>query len=1480
MKRKSIVLISLLLIIAMISMGPVVASEEINNVYNCNTLAIDDDAICTFDEMVPTIEASDINKDAQEMQNEETISSDKLGLSDLGDNKLGNTIIVNGPEMQMGDSSIQNAIDNANSGDTILITGKKFGHCHFVVNKKLTIISNISTTMTTCPSNSDYSNAYGIFYLTPEASGTIIQGFTLINDVEKDGDDYAIYINGANDVQIINCTLNANIGDAIRIVDAKNTKISNSVIKNSNIGINIANSNKTTIINNTISNNAVTGVFVGEGNNDTSIRDNNITYNKRSGINMSSASYVYVLNNFIGYNNAGNAESAGIYINCNLTRVEILGNYIRENGDFGILNDYRARNLIPSSKGKLELIEDNVFMGHTFRLIYKAKFERGTGDYNYDEANDIYTYVGEGNGNYYRTPDTLYFGYNFYDNSESFCPSIYYNYLDYQNRKLWTADDSYRLVLGEIKQTKKGTYTISIVTKNGTVASNLSSIYVTFYLNKNNTSVEPQEGDIYRTVLMKNGVATATFEYYEFLKSGNVVTAVIESLSNTIGNPLYYKTFDVVDSQIPQKSVGTQIIVSNLNTYPNSGAYVTATLKDSKGYALANKKLVFALNGKTYTKTTDSKGQAKIQINLATAKTYTLKVSFAGYEEYVKSSASSSITVKKIAQKIISSNKAFAPKSGDYYIMTLKDSSNKAIVGKKVTVKIGTKKYTKTTDKKGQIKIKISFAKKKTYKVTIKSAATSKYSAKTKTNKITVKVLKQKITAKNKVYAPNSVNYYSITVKDQNNRALAYKKVTIKVGTKTYKKKTNKNGVVKLKIKLSKKKTYKVTIKSPKTSQYYAKTKMSKITITALKQKITSADKKYLPQAGVYYRIALKDQNKQVIKGKKVKFTINGKTYDAKTNQKGVAQFKIDIDKEGNYTLKITSPKTNQYRAISKTNKITIEKGIPSLTSYDRTFANGTNNEYSIYLKDYAGKALANGKISYTLNSNTYSATTDSNGIAKININLNEAKDYPLTIKFLGNTKNKAIAKTNTITIREGENIAFVDKSLPNSEIQKIIDSSIAGNTVEFLGDVYNNINLNINKGLNIISNVGTVLNGNANSPVLKVNSDNVNISNLKIIANSKTGESDGILINNANNINIVNNTISNTLDSSKMSGYNNGSTSLPGYGISIKNSTNLNISNNKVTYFESALYNEYSKDLSIKGNEFRLSNYGIKYGFESANTEIINNTIIDNIGWYVMNVPEGPCGYGIYLNNSAVNITINQNNISNNYIGISLDANYSTGILITSNLIADNALEGIRFNAGYDLAEDAVEPNITDNAIYRNAKGPSMMILGEMSANPYGIYGISYDEEAGVLIDESLQLHIGPNWYGVNSLTVWNNGSGNTGIGTMCPRIRTTEICFKTVETESPGTYKINFIYNETGEVATNLATFDLYATLNKGTENQTEIHFYVINGTGTFSFDKENYLESDNKIAISVGSLINIVDRLYSVVYTYDVPESEIPV
>ncbi|ADC46107.1 adhesin-like protein [Methanobrevibacter ruminantium M1] len=1394
MKNKSLILISLLLLITIISIGSVVATDNeeinmdnINNIDNNEDIAnIDNvDNVDNSNINNPTdirIDNSNLNRETEldsNLNKSNQIREDELeqsnAKSNLKSSKLSSTITVDGSdENQMSNPTIQSAIDSANAGDTIIITGKSYVHCHFIVNKPLTIISEIGTSMSPCPSNTKGSGAHGIFYISPEASGTVLKGFNLTNTY-GDYDDYGILIRGAENVEIINCTINTvSDGDGIRIENATNTKIADCLIKDSNIGINITGSSKTTVTNNNITNNKVTGVNVGINNNDTTIHTNNITYNQHSGIDLYSGDYVYILNNFIGHNqNSKSSSGAGIYVNSNITKVEIKGNFLKQNGQYGVLNDYRVRNMDASRGAEtLEINNNNYYLGHTERITYHIEYSKyAGGPFTYDSENDLYVYVGDGNGDWDIGKTVVYLGYAFY-RDETVCGSTLFK----APSTTW-GTEVYKLEISPISQVKKGVYSVSIVDVNGIVASDISSIYVTFYLNKNNTDAEPQSGDIYKTVLMENGTATVNLTDKEFKESGNKITACFPGLYNVYTiNP--YATFDVNDSDIPGSYRNTTINATDMSLVPNSGNKITARLTDENGNPVAGESLQFKISGisTTYTRTTDENGEANLKVSLSNPKTYTVNINFKGSENYNKSSKTIKLTVKKQTPKIESSNIDLLPKSGENFTVTLKDANNKAIANKEISFTLGKKTYTRTTDENGQASLKINLANTGKYTITTKSEKTSQYNEVSKSNTITIKT------------GANKVN-------------------------------------------------------------------------------IESSDKTYIPKSGENFTVTLKDANSNPIASKEISFTLGKKTYTRTTNENGQASLKINLANTKKYPITTKYAGDDTYSSASAENTITIAKAAAELTTYNRTYINKSGQMFSAKLTDKNNIPLENEKISFTIGKKTYNRTTDADGLAYLTINL--AYDKNISTKFLGNDQYNAKTNTNSITITDEIETAYIDKGLKNDEIQRIIDEIKPNYDVKFLGDSYDDVNLNINKTLLIYTDVNTTLNGKSASPVFNLRGGNIGVSFFNINVNSTDGEGYGIILNNTKEAVIDGNTISNILDSSKMTDYNNGSTILPGHGIEILNSKATLIEQNNIDHFESGIYMEYSDDAVIRENTITENNYGIKYGFGNSNTQIYNNTIIDNIGWYTEEVPEGPRGYGAFLNNSATNITITDNNISNNYMGISVDANKSTGIVITRNLIADNSLEGIRFNEGYDLAENAIEPVVTDNAIYRNAEGPSLMILGEMSANPNGIYG------AGQW-DDSMKLKIDPNWYGVNNLRTWDYETGIVGVGTMCPRIKSTTIKFNTLEYEN-GTYKINFYKN--GTFAINLAKFDIYATINRNTDKKAEVHFYVENGTGTFSFDKSNYLDSNNTIEISVGSLINVVDRIYSVVYAYDVPDSEIP-
>ena len=106
--------------------------------------------------------------------------------------------------------------------------------------------------------------------------------------------------------------------------------------------------------------------------------------------------------------------------------------------------------------------------------------------------------------------------------------------------------------------------------------------------------------------------------------------------------------------------------------------------------------------------------------------------------------------------------------------------------------------------------------------------------------------------------------------------------VTIKIGKKTFKVKSDKNGWATLKI-LSSIKPGKYTIKAT----YYSNTVSKKLTVKqVLKTKKTVTVKKSAKKLSLSATL----KAKKALKNKVVKFKVNGKTFKAKTNSKGVAK--------------------------------------------------------------------------------------------------------------------------------------------------------------------------------------------------------------------------------------------------------------------------------------------------------------------------------------------------------------------------------------------------------------------------------------------------------------------------------------------------------------------------------------------------------------------------------------------------------------
>ena len=157
-------------------------------------------------------------------------------------------------------------------------------------------------------------------------------------------------------------------------------------------------------------------------------------------------------------------------------------------------------------------------------------------------------------------------------------------------------------------------------------------------------------------------------------------------------------------------------------------------------------------------------------------------------------------------------------------VITLKDSTGKAVSGVKITVKLkGTKTY--TTDKNGQVKINVAKLVPKKYTAKVTFAGNSNYLKSTANVKVTVKKAKAKIKAKKKTYkVKKKTKKFKITLKDNKGKPikkakvrLIVKKTSKKTKSKNKKKKniakTNKKGKATFKINRNKKGKYVATVK-------------------------------------------------------------------------------------------------------------------------------------------------------------------------------------------------------------------------------------------------------------------------------------------------------------------------------------------------------------------------------------------------------------------------------------------------------------------------------------------------------------------------------------------------------------------------------------------------------------------------------------------------------------------------------------------
>ena len=184
-----------------------------------------------------------------------------------------------------------------------------------------------------------------------------------------------------------------------------------------------------------------------------------------------------------------------------------------------------------------------------------------------------------------------------------------------------------------------------------------------------------------------------------------------------------------------------------------------------------------------------------------------------------------------------------------------------------------------------------------------------------------------------KLTAPKVTATYNVAKKlvitlMANGKALANKKVTVKVGTISKTLTTNAKGQVSLNVATLVPKTYTATVKFAGDEGYLASSLSPKVVVSKAKPQIVAKAKTFKVKVKTKkYTVTLKNNKGKVLKKVKLTLKVGKKTYKATTNSKGKATFKITkLTKKGKYTATIKFAGSKYYNKLTKKVKITVKK--------------------------------------------------------------------------------------------------------------------------------------------------------------------------------------------------------------------------------------------------------------------------------------------------------------------------------------------------------------------------------------------------------------------------------------------------------------------------------------------------------------------------------------------------------------------------
>ena len=454
---------------------------------------------------------------------------------------------------------------------------------------------------------------------------------------------------------------------------------------------------------------------------------------------------------------------------------------------------------------------------------------------------------------------------------------------------------------------------------------------------------------------------TSDGDYFESADDYNNESILFQDIDVVLSGEDNWQNQDILGAS---NTVKTKITAKSITKYYQDGTCVYAYLKNSNGKALSGKKITITYSGKTYSRTTDSKGCVKWDVQ-KTPGTYAIKFSFSA-SGYQSCSENVKVIVKPIPTSITANNLVLTYGNGNNKLNAyLKDNKGKALANKVVVFNFAGKKYEKTTNSNGVATLNIG-ALPNTYSTTISFSAANYV---TSTKKVTVKVnpIPTSLTVDNLICTYNGTNKIFAFLKSNNN-PLANENVNLNINGHNYAGKTDSKGQVSFSFN-EEPKSYLATVSFSKNG-YASCSKQVSILINSIPTELSVDDLICEYGKDNYLHAYLKTNGKPLV-NQEISFSMYDNTYKSKTDHNGKVSYKINYQ-PGEYRCNV-SYLDKYYKSASKIVKLSIKPKI-------------VNFEYSISIPNYVNLTnywrVVNGYLT-----SEYIATPGANGKVKMPVN-------------------------------------------------------------------------------------------------------------------------------------------------------------------------------------------------------------------------------------------------------------------------------------------------------------------------------------------------------------------------------------------------------------------------------------------------------------------------------------------------------------